>query len=63
MIRLGLLSLGLVAFLSTGAGSAWADDHHDGFTDSHHQYHHYSYYHNHRGYWDQRNGVRIWINI
>ena len=63
-MRCGLLSLGLAAFLYTGASQAWADDHgHDGFWDGHHHYHHYEYYHNHRGYWDERNGLRVWINI
>jgi len=37
------------------------DDH--GYWDNHHSYHHYDYYQNHRGYWDERNGVRIFINI
>jgi hypothetical protein len=46
---------------------SFADDHfhHDdhGYWDGHHQYHHYAYYQNHRGYWDERNGVRIFINL
>ncbi len=63
LIKLGLLSLGLVAFLVAGAGQSWAHDDQDGFWDGHHRYHHYEYYHNHHGYWDQRNGVRVWINI
>jgi len=37
------------------------DDH--GYWDDHHHYHAFDYYQNHRGYWDERNGVRIFINL
>ena len=35
----------------------------DGYWDGHHTYHAFEYYHHHRGYWDNRSGIRIWINV
>ncbi len=26
-------------------------------------YHHYGYRNHHRGYWNQQNGTRLWINV
>ena len=56
-----------VTFMLATAGPSFGDDHfrHDdkGYWDAHHHYHHYDYYQNHRGYWDERNGVRIFINL
>jgi len=34
-----------------------------GFYDGQHRYHQYGHYHNHRGYWDQRNGANFFINV
>ncbi len=57
----GLLVLALVGF---SAGRTQAYDHDDrGWYDRDHHHHPFIYYHNHRGYWDQRNGVRVFINI
>lgn len=60
-----------LALMLAGVGRSFADDwgeHHrysdrDGFWDGQHHYHAYGYYHNHRGYWDERNGIRIWIDL
>ena len=60
-----------VVFVLGGASKSWADDwrYHDryydrdGYWDYHHHYHSYLYYHHHRGYWDERNGVHVWISI
>jgi hypothetical protein len=35
----------------------------DGYRDQHGHYHAYDYYNNHRGYWHQNNGIRVWINL
>ena len=35
----------------------------DGFWDGQHHYHQYDHYHNHRGYWDQRNGATFFISV
>jgi hypothetical protein len=64
--KVGILALCAVSFLCAGWGQAWADDHgpgRDGFWDNHHHYRHYEYYHHHRGYWDNQNGLNVWINL
>jgi len=46
-----------------------AEDHkfgdHDktGYWDANQQHHAYVMHNNHRGYWDQRNGAHIWVNV
>jgi hypothetical protein len=35
----------------------------NGFYDGQHQYHQFEHYRKHRGYWNQHNGVRIFINV
>ena len=53
------------AFLLGGIGQVAAYDGHqdrNGFRDGN-GYHRYGYNHHHRGYWNQQNGVRLWINI
>ena len=35
----------------------------NGYWDDHHQYHHFDHYQNHRGYWNQQNGVRVFITL
>jgi hypothetical protein len=35
----------------------------DGFWDGQHHYHQYGHYRNHRGYWDQRSGASVFINV
>lgn len=35
----------------------------DGFYDGQRRYHQFDNYHHHRGYWDERNNGRIFINI
>ena len=61
---LAIAAVSLTLFLA-GASSSFADYRHDnsGYWDSHHRHHNYEYYHHHRGYWGQRNGVRIFINL
>ena len=54
------------AFLWAGAGQAGAyygNQNQNGYWDNHHQYHNYGYHNHHRGYWNQSNGVRLWINV
>ena len=60
-----ILFLGLTALLTAFAGSrAQAYDHDKhGWYDEHHHRHDYIVYHHHRGFWDQRNGAWIFINI
>jgi len=61
----------LSAFLAGGVGQLRADDwgghqryyDRDGFYNGQHQYYPYEHYRNHRGYWDQRGGVRVFINL
>jgi hypothetical protein len=55
-----------VTLMLASAGQSFADNwryDHDGYWDGHHHYHAFQYYHHQRGYWDERNGIRIWINI
>ena len=71
LTRLGLLLAAMTAFCVLGSSQAKAEDwggHYryndrDGFYDGHRHYHHFEYYRSHRGYWDERNGVRIFINL
>jgi hypothetical protein len=60
-----ILSCSLVlAFADLSATRTLAYDHDDrGWYDNDHHRHPFVNYHNHRGYWDQRNGVRVFINI
>jgi hypothetical protein len=61
LIMSGLLVLALTGFT---AGRTFAYDHDDrGWYDNNHHHHPFVNYHNHRGYWDQRNGVRVFISI
>ncbi len=61
----------VLALFAAGAGFSragdWRDHYRandrDGYWDAHHAYHHYEYYHNRRGYWDERGGVRVFISI
>jgi len=69
----GLLTATILAlpFVLAGASRSFADDwggHYryydrDGYRDGDRHYHHFDYYHHHRGYWDERSEVRIWINV
>lgn len=56
-----------VTLMLASASQSFADyrAHSDGngYWDGHHHYHAFQYYHHHRGYWGERNGIRIWINI
>jgi len=60
-----ILFLGLVTlFVVSGAGRLMAYDHDDkGWFDDHHKHHPFVEHNHHRGYWDQRNGVKVFINI
>jgi hypothetical protein len=52
------------ALLSAGAGQAWAyNGDQNGYYDRNGYNHHYGYYHHHHGYWNEQNGVRLWINV
>ena len=59
------------AFMAGGVSQLRADDwgghqrynNQDGFWDGQRHYHQYDNYHHHRGYWDQRSGVRFFINV
>jgi hypothetical protein len=63
--RQSLLALSLLSgFGLLGAIPAQAhDDDRDGFRDGGGHYHRYGYHHHHRGYWDERNGTRLFINV
>jgi hypothetical protein len=53
------------AFLVGGASQALAYNGYqssDGYWDRN-GYHQYEYHNHHRGYWNQHDGVRFWINI
>ncbi len=60
-----MLFLGLVAsFIAVSAGRSMAYDHDEkGWFDDHHKHHPFIYHNHHRGYWDQRDGARVFINI
>jgi hypothetical protein len=59
------------AFTAGGISQLRADDwgghqrynDQSGFYDGHHHYHQYDHYRHHRGYWDQRNGASLFINV
>lgn len=61
LIMSGLLILALVGF-SAGRMQAYDHDAH-GWYDNDHHHHPFIYHNHHRGYWDERNGVRVFINI
>lgn len=67
MKKLLLIPVMVAVMLAGGAFQASADTVfvHDGrgYWDGHHHHHNYDYYHHQRGYWDQRNGVRVFINL
>jgi len=64
-MKKSLLVLGLMTLLTTvGATRSMAYDHDNrGWYDEHHHRHAFINHGGHRGYWDQRNGVRVFINI
>jgi hypothetical protein len=57
-----ILLLGAIVAMALGTMTE-AQAHPDGYWDRGGHWRHYGYYHHHHGYWDQRNGGRIWINI
>jgi hypothetical protein len=60
------LLLGIAALFTLGTAQqaqAYYDKYPDGYWDQHGHYQHYTIYHHHRGYWDQRNGVRVFISF
>jgi hypothetical protein len=59
------LTLGLIAlFAVVGVSRTMAYDHDDkGWFDNNHHHHPFIYHNHHRGYWDQQNGVRVFINV
>jgi hypothetical protein len=62
----GFLLAGMVIFFILGGinqSRAHDDRDHDGFWDEHHHYRHYEFYHHHRGYWDERSGLHVFINV
>jgi hypothetical protein len=60
-----ILFLGLTTlFVVVGGARSMAYDHDDkGWIDDHHQHHPFIYHHHHRGYWDNRSGARVFINV
>jgi len=49
------------AFMAGGITEAQArDGNHD---RGEYEYQNGNYHHHHRGYWNQNNGVRLWINV
>ena len=60
-----LTALALAAFGLTASANAYPHQPHghDGYTDGNHHYHPYVMHQGHRGYWDQRSGVQVWINV
>jgi hypothetical protein len=70
--RKTLLIAFAVLFVAMGvnvmAGGQWDSRHHYrrdnyGYWDHGNHYHHYTYWHNHHGYWDESGGPRIFINV
>ncbi|MEO6845900.1 MAG: hypothetical protein ABI254_01485 [Chthoniobacterales bacterium] len=55
------------AFLLGGITNSQANNwhHHNkhGYYDHNGNFHHYGYHNHHRGYWNQTNGTRVWINL
>jgi hypothetical protein len=62
MKTLQALLIGAALFAVTGAFSQ-AQAHPDGYWDRDGHWRHYDHYRNHEGYWDQRNGVRVFIGL
>ncbi len=61
-----LVLLGIAALLTFGSmqrTQAYYDKYPDGYWDHQGHYQHYVIYHHHRGYWDQRNGARVFIQF
>ncbi len=60
-----ILFLGLIAaVLAVGSVRTLAYDHDShGWWDAHHHHHPFIYHNHHRGYWDERGGTRIFINV
>jgi hypothetical protein len=57
-------SLLILALTGLGATRTMAYDHDDrGWYDNDHHRHAFTHYHNHRGYWDQRDGARVFISL
>ncbi len=63
--NLVLAAVAAAAFSLTAQANAYPHEPHgrDGYRDGNHHYHPYSYHNGHRGYWDQRGGVRVFITI
>lgn len=62
----GFLTMAAVSatLMLAGASQSFADNgYRNGYRNYHHPSHNYTNYHHHRGYWDNRNGVRVWITI
>ena len=57
-----LILLGIAALLTFGSMQR-AQASPDGYWDHHGHWQHYTTYHHHRGYWDERNGTRIFISL
>jgi hypothetical protein len=63
---LSVMAVLFSAFLLGGVSQALAHDAYqdqNGYRDQNGSYQHYGYHHNHRGYWHENNGVRLWINV
>jgi hypothetical protein len=64
MKKVLFLSVLASLLLSFGASRAMAYDHDSkGWYDSHHHRQPFITHNHHRGFWDQRNGARVFINI
>ncbi len=65
------MSLGFYGLAATPAQAhdgQWDSRHHYyrdnyGYWNEHDHYAHYTYWNNHHGYWDNRGGVRVFINV
>jgi len=59
-----LIGAALLAAAGTlNQAQAYYDRYPDGYWDHHGRWQNYEIYHHHRGYWDERNGVRVFINF
>jgi hypothetical protein len=64
MKKLLTLTSLILALGALSATRVMAYDHDDrGWYDANHHRHPFILYHHHHGYWDQRNGVRLFINV
>jgi len=61
LTQTSVLALLAAALLLGSATQSQA--HPNGYWDRGGRWHDYGYYHHHQGYWDERNGGRVWINI